>query len=208
LPGPEHRRDGFTLLEVMAAVALLGIVCAILGRAAFESLAREGEAQRRIQASLLADSVLSDIEMGLDQGTSPKVGDEERDSGDFKVAIHVAPFDLEVPEEKPRTGEPTVSRDRRPGESLRGGQNLGPSLLVGANGKPSPLRRVDVKVTWLEGWGERSVERTTFGLDNEAAKDALAAVAAAAQTAGAGGSSGTPSARSQLPGGGSPGSAP
>ena len=61
----ERRDGGFTLLEVMAAVAILAIAYISLGSGGMQGLQHEGEARRKLQASLLADSVLSEIEAGI-----------------------------------------------------------------------------------------------------------------------------------------------
>jgi prepilin-type N-terminal cleavage/methylation domain-containing protein len=174
---------GFTLLEVMAAVAVLGLVYTVLGRAGIQGLQHEGEAERRIAASLLADQVLEEIEAGLEAGVVPRLGEEEREVGEFAVAITVQPYDLLLPEPEETAPGATGERGpRRPGQSLRDEEaDLGPSLLVGARGDPSPLRRIDVRVIWVEGFGERSVERTSFGLDAQAAQESLAALDAAAE---------------------------
>jgi prepilin-type N-terminal cleavage/methylation domain-containing protein len=175
------RSEGFTLLEVMAAVAVLALVYTVLARTGILGLQHEGEAERRLQASLLADLKLEEIETALEAGTPPQVGEEESQVDDFVVVVSVSPFDLVLPEvEEPRK-ESRAGEPRRPGRSLRDVQQLGPSLLVGERGQPSPLRRIDVRVGWLEGFGERSVVRTTFGLDPVAAQEALAALDASAE---------------------------
>lgn len=177
-------RRGFTLLEVLAAVALLGIAYTVLGGAGIQGLQHEGEAARRFEASLLADRVLDGIESAFDGGSAPPLGEDEQVEGDFRISIRVDPFDAVVPErDRPRALERAEERARRPGEARRDGPDLGPSLLVGAGGQPGPLRRVEIAVAWSEGWGERRVTRTTFGLDPDAAAEVLSALSAAAEAA-------------------------
>lgn len=191
----EGGRHGFTLLEVLAAVALLGIAYTVLGGAGIQGLQHEGEAARRFEASLLADRVLDEIESAFDQGSAPPLGEDEQAEGDFLISIRVEPFDAVVPErEQPRALERAEDRARRPGEARRDGPDLGPSLLVGAGGQPGPLRRVEVVVAWSEGWGERRVTRTTFGLDPEAAAEVISALSAAAEAATGTGNPGAPEA--------------
>jgi len=189
-----ERTGGFTLLEVMAAFALLAIAYTTLGGAGAQSLQKEGEADRRLKASLIADRVLDGLEVAFDQGAAPPLGEEESDEGMFRVAVRVSPWEPAIPErERSLAVERSERRERRPGESIRDdeGVSLGPSLINGERGQPGPLRRVDVVVTWDEGWSEGRVARTTFGLDAEAAAASLQALgAAAAQAAGGDGSGG------------------
>ncbi len=190
----ERSRRGFTLLEVLAAVALLGIAYTILGGAGIQGLQREGEAARRFEASLLADRVLEGIESAFDLGSAPPIGEDEQVEGDFLISIRVDPFDAVVPErDRPRALERAEDRARRPGESRRDDRpGPGASLLVGAGGRPGPLRRVEIVVAWSEGWGERRVTRTTFGLDREAAAEVISALGDAARAAASAGAPGSP----------------
>jgi prepilin-type N-terminal cleavage/methylation domain-containing protein len=190
----ERGRGGFTLLEVLAAFALVAIAYTTLSGAGAQSLQKEGEAVRRLNASLIADRELHRLELLFDQGAAPPLGEEENVEGPYTVAVQVTPFDLAVPEpEKPRALEREEDRARRPGESLRDGAGaaVGPSLIAGERGQPGPLRRVDVVVRWDEGWSQAAVTRTTFGLDPQAASESLGALSAAAQPGGAEGAGGS-----------------
>jgi len=182
------RRDGFTLLEVLAAVAILGIAYIALGSSGIQGLQHEGEARRRLEASLLADSVLSEIEAGLEAGVAPPLGDDEREADDFTIAVEVAPFSVVVPEEQGKGGKRLGdARSRLGGSGAQAQQPVipGPSLLGGDSGPGvvSPLRRIDVQIIWNEGFGERSVSRTTFALDAESARTTLEAIAQSQATA-------------------------
>ena len=166
---------GFTLLEVMAAVALLGTVYTVLGGAGIQGLQHEGESRRRIQASLLADALLAEIEGSIDAGRVAEAGKQQSREGDFAVEIEVAPLDLVLPDDPNPLPAP-------PQSSGLGGKQpnipdaLSASLLHGDGRSPSPLRRVTVRVAWTEGWGDRSVVRTTYAFDAESVRDELAAL--------------------------------
>lgn len=180
----ERRARGFTLLEVLAAVAILAIAYSQLGASGIQGLQHEGEARRRIAASLLADALITEIEAGIESGLAPPVGEEENEIEGFRTSIVVEPFTLEVPEEDAEGGK-RIGRQR----SRLGGEraqqpapSAGPSLL-GADGGPgatSPLRRIEVRVAWDEGFGERHTARVTYALDAEAASGTLAALGQAA----------------------------
>jgi len=180
MPSKSHG-DGFTLLEVLAAVAILGMAYIALGSSGIQGLQHEGEARRRLEASLLADSVLFDIEDTLGWGVTPPLGDDEREDGDFKIAVKVAPFSIVVPDEQGKGGKRLGdARSRLGGSDAQAQQPAipGQSLLGGGGpGAASPLRRIDVKIVWNEGFGERSVSRTTFALDSDAARETLNTIA-------------------------------
>jgi prepilin-type N-terminal cleavage/methylation domain-containing protein len=174
-------RSGFTLLEVLAAVALLGIVYTQLIQSGAMGLQHEGEARRRIEASLLADSVLTEIESMIEAGAPPPVGTDEREENGFRIAVAVEPFTLEIPEDVGAGGKRLAKGESR----LGGGEanappppSAGPSLLGGEGpASPSPLRLITVEVAWDEGFGERAARRATFALDAEAAAGTLQALA-------------------------------
>jgi prepilin-type N-terminal cleavage/methylation domain-containing protein len=186
---------GFTLLEVMAAVLVLGILYSVLANAAIRGLRSEGESKRRIEASLLADRALSDLEIQLSLGQIPEKGATEETFDPYVVSTTVVPFDptpmLEVADDfvrkrggsRPSSGTPPT----RPGESSKQQQQLqlpgaeatagagaaapnlagiGESLLAPPSaGQDGRLRRIDVVVRWQEGVEEESVVRTTFAFD-------------------------------------------
>jgi prepilin-type N-terminal cleavage/methylation domain-containing protein len=162
------RRDGFTLLEVLAAVAILGIAYITLGSSGIQGLQHEGEARRRLEASLLADSVLSEIEAGLEAGAAPPLGEEESEADGFTIAVEVEPFSIVVPEEQDKNGKRLGDARSRLGGSGAQAQDPvipGPSLLGDDSGPGvvSPLRRIDVD--HLERNRRALVSRTTFALD-------------------------------------------
>ncbi|HET6304326.1 MAG TPA: type II secretion system protein [Myxococcota bacterium] len=153
----------FTLLEVLVAVGVLGLLYTVLAGIAMQGLRAEGESGRELRASLLADGALAELETSGDFRVAPPV---EREEEDFVVTVEVAPFELELPasrrrERGERAKEPTVS------------------LIHGGPGSPaSPLRRIEVTVSWSEGVFEREVRRTSFALDPEAAAPILESLAA------------------------------
>ena len=62
---------GFTLFEVLGAVALLALVYGTLSTVAIRGLRTEGESQRVLKASLLADWELNGLEMQIEPGLGP-----------------------------------------------------------------------------------------------------------------------------------------
>jgi hypothetical protein len=137
----------------MAAVAVLGIVVTFLAQAAIEGLAHEGDGERRMRASLLADRLLTDLEAELASGGELPIGVSEQEDGDLRSIIEIAAADptslglnalLQPPGDAPGS-EPPEWALLTPGE---GG-----------------LRSAHVRVQWTEGTTEQEVSRTTFLLD-------------------------------------------
>jgi prepilin-type N-terminal cleavage/methylation domain-containing protein len=171
-PSPAARRSrGFTLLEVLAAVAIFGIWYVALAGASLQGLRGEGESDRRLAASLLADQVLADMEAPMSLGVAPEIGNQEYEQDGYVVRTEVTPFDplplIPPPPQPP--GRPPPATSSAPASSL---------LAAAAAGGASPLRQVRVQVAWTEGAGERSVWRTTFALDLQGAQAALGALGA------------------------------
>jgi len=153
-------RHGFTLFEVMAAVIVLGVIYSLLASTAVQGLRAEGTSRRRLEASLLVDQYLSDIEAVIAVGATPEMGSMEEEVGDFLIAVDVTPFDL-----VPYLGE-EATESEPVGDSL---------FSLPASGDQSFLRTVEVVVSWLEGLDEYSVRRTTFAYDIAAAAPYFAA---------------------------------
>jgi prepilin-type N-terminal cleavage/methylation domain-containing protein len=147
------RSRGFTLLEVMAAVAILGIVFSVLAETAIQGLRAEGRSARRMEASLLADQRLIDLEIELDAGTPPEEGRQESEEDDYFVVVEVRPFQLPQPPNPEAAVNP--AGDEPISEGLQS------------------LREIRITVSWLEGQSEMSVSRTTYGYDAEAFASAL-----------------------------------
>jgi prepilin-type N-terminal cleavage/methylation domain-containing protein len=145
----------FTLLEVMAAVAVVAIVFTTLARVANQGLQSQGTSKRRFEASLIADRALADIESDLQIGIVPEFGEVESEEGFFDVLVEVTPFDM--------ASLPSAS----PGEGGSTGAAALPAPTA-ANAEASPIRTIEITVTWQEGFEEQRVIRTTFGLDREA----------------------------------------
>jgi prepilin-type N-terminal cleavage/methylation domain-containing protein len=155
-------RPGFTLLEVLAAVALLGILYTVLARVAIEALRAEGESQRRLEASLLADSALDESFLGgVGSVTIPEIGHTEKAEGDFTISMDVALF------QPPAEWNLTESKETPP------------LLFASSPGAPgaAALRSVQITVSWLEGAEERHVSRTLFLVDSERAASLVATAA-------------------------------
>ena len=150
---------GFTLFEVLGAVALLAIVYITLATAAMRGLRSEGISQRIFKASLIADWELGEFETKLRQGLIPELGfTEGSEEEGFVVSWEVTP--LEPP--FPIAGSKLETEDENP---------LAAAIFTpSSNGEPAFVQ-IQLTVSWFEGAQEHSVTRTTVAVDQEAATD-------------------------------------
>ena len=164
---------GFTLFEVLGAVAILAILYTTLSTVAIRGLRSEGESRRMLEASLLADWVLSEFELDLETGRAPELGITEAEEVEgFTVVWEVTPLEtvifesLSEQEQNAKASNPTGQIAPVPG--AQAGE-------TGADG-PAFLQLV-LTVSWLEAGNERSVKRTIFAVDEDsAAKLAVARI--------------------------------
>ncbi len=186
LPHAQTRRRprasrGFTLLEVLAAVAVLGLVYSLIATAAIHGLRAEGDATRRLRASLLADEWITNIEAQIAAGTPPALGETEEEHGDFVVRTAVSGLEIAIPETKAskRAQERIERAVAGPAKGPREGTA---SFLDPAGASKEPLlRRIDLSVAWGEENARQTVRRTAFGLDRAAAAPLIDQLVAAAE---------------------------
>jgi prepilin-type N-terminal cleavage/methylation domain-containing protein len=136
----------FTLFEVLAAVAILGILYTTLISWAMDALLAEGVSKRRLQASLVADRHLAELELELDAGIVPPIGEEETESDAFRIVVSVQPFDLVLPDSEP-------------------GSASSPVLVDLTSDGLTPIREIQIRVIWLEAETEFEVVRAGFAVD-------------------------------------------
>jgi prepilin-type N-terminal cleavage/methylation domain-containing protein len=152
---------GFTLIEVLGAVLVLGVLYTVLAGVAIEGLRAEGTSMRRIEASLRADRLLVELEEQIASGSMPPIGvlEEEEDIFDLTIAVRELDLASITPPE--------------PAGSDREVQRAGTASLFGneSGTQPSRLREIDVRIAWLEGDREFSVQRTSYGFDASGLED-------------------------------------
>jgi hypothetical protein len=153
----------------MAAVAVLGLVYVVVARGAMQGLQIEGDASRRLRASLLADRALNDLELTLAAGNAPALGEMESSEEEFTIFVEVSPFDIGslLP----------LEQEAAPARSTEAMELLKPPV---GGGLPT-LLSMAVRVTWLEGFRQEEVTRTTFGFDLGAAAPLLEQIQSEAQ---------------------------
>lgn len=78
--------DGFTLLEVMVALVILGLAVAMLSGSVFDSLARAARIKTQNQAATLADSILGRLGEDIPLRTGTIQGQDENLAWTLTVA--------------------------------------------------------------------------------------------------------------------------
>jgi prepilin-type N-terminal cleavage/methylation domain-containing protein len=158
--------SGFTLFEVLGAVAILAIVYTTLSGVAIQWLRSEGESRRILEASLVADLEISQFEMELDTGVAPEIGitqSEESEDG-LTLTWEVTPLETKVfktaQEQEQERNAKNPDAQPLPVAAAQAGaaNNLTPAFL-----------QVELRVSWFEAGEERAVTRTLFAVDEDAA---------------------------------------
>ncbi len=147
----------------MVAVTMMAFVITMLTEAAVDGMRVEGEAHRRLEASLIADRLLADIESQMMAGVPPEIGRDEAEEEPYRISVEARPLDL---------GRLGIVPDTSPGSSSL-------AALVGSEGLGStpPLVEVEIRVEWDEGIHTLDTRRTTFSFDAAAVAAQLPAVA-------------------------------
>ena len=153
-----HSRGGFTLLEVLAAVAILAIWYVVLAAMTTDGLRRLGTSNRLLEASQIADRVISEIEATTLDGSAPEGRNEKTEEGDFNVTVFIVPFGY--------GGDPGAAAG-----SGSKTADLATLLKQEMPGFARHLVAVNVSVSWEEGLSTEFLRRTTYAFNRiEAAK--------------------------------------
>ncbi len=167
---------GLTLLEVLGAFALLAILYTVLAGSAIEGLRSEHQSRRRLEASLLADDRMAEIELALASGSVPPTGIAEEELERFRVVTEVTALELPARPEPEADEERSLAARR----AARGRQEQEvPSLFAAPKSGAAPaLLGIEVTVRWDDGIYERELRRTTYAVDPAAVEAAFESVAA------------------------------
>jgi prepilin-type N-terminal cleavage/methylation domain-containing protein len=170
---PAKAGAGFTLLEVLAAVMILGLWYMVIAAMAMDGLRAEGRSIRLLAAAQLADRALAEVEASAMANVAPEAAEPMilEDEGDFTVVLHVTDFgsatysdiDADI-DSNSDTNDLAQGDAAEPDVALLGGliaERL-PDLS-------SLIRKVVVRVHWNEGLERREIRRTTHLFDETAA---------------------------------------
>jgi hypothetical protein len=155
-----HRiESGLTLLEVLAAAMIFAMVMTVLIGTSSTAVHHVGMSARRLEASLVADGILADLEIQMKRGIAPEIDEEESELEHF--AIRVLRTDLMEGAE----ATPLDAGANATGAGTDIAAMLGSDLPEVAK----HLKRYDIEVEWIEQDGPQVVTRTTFAFDWQAA---------------------------------------
>jgi prepilin-type N-terminal cleavage/methylation domain-containing protein len=156
---------GFTLFEVLGAVAILAILYTTLSTVAIHGLRSEGESRRILEASLLADWELSEFELSLETGEAPVIGITEGQEVDgMTVTWEITPLQTAIFESYSKEDRKASAQDY-----TAQGTPLPAAQTATTKDGATVFLRVDLTVSWLEAANVRSVKRTIFAVDEDAA---------------------------------------
>ena len=178
---------GFTLIEVLGAVAVLAILYTVLASVAIQALRAEGESRRRMEASLLIGEHMAVLEAAIALGFAPEVGEQSEEIEIFTVETRVRSIEAGT------LGFESAGATEGSEEIL---------FAESENAGPPPLREIEMLIRWSEGDRELQVARSTYALDTTGMADQLPATTEAGSTDrsdGAGGSGSRGSGRKSSP---------
>jgi hypothetical protein len=163
---------GLTLLEVLAAAMIFSMVMTVLIGTSSTAVHNVGVSARRLEANMVADEILTNLEIEMKQGIAPKVGENESTRDQF--AIRVFRTDLVQDPD----ADPVGSANATSSLALM----LGPDLPELAK----HLKQYDIEVSWIEQNGPQIVSRTTFAFDWQTAATEFSDLFARSNQAGGG----------------------
>ena len=151
--GTHHGDRGLTLLEVLAATMIFAMVMTVLIGTSSTAVHNVGVSARRLEADLVADEILANLEIQMKLGTAPEVDENEFTRDQY--AIRVFRTDLL----------------QDPGAADSGASESGIVSMLGVElpEVAKHLKQYDIEVSWLEQNGPQRVTRTSFAFDWQAA---------------------------------------
>jgi prepilin-type N-terminal cleavage/methylation domain-containing protein len=177
-----RNENAFTLIEVMAAVFILGLFVAAISQLLTQASRNEGRARLQGQASSLADRAIAEIEEGIARGAAPPLGEREAGEENWIVVTNVTAFDAT-----------TLAPAGGPADDARGGSATGPAPAGSWLASPAaetnpPLLEIAVRVSWKDAPVDAetqqpfAIRRRTFAL-NPAALEGLSSAGDGAEDA-------------------------
>ena len=183
-PEARRRARGLTLLEVLAATLIFALVMTVLVATSTTGVHRAGLSARRLEANVVADAVVADLEIQMRKQIAPVVDRTEWEvqgtTEDEKYTIRLqnrtiqealaAPAQTVADQVAAAAGNPAPALPTSGATRIGGAGGIG-TLLAGELPEVAKhLRQYDIEVAWVGADGPESITRTTFAFDWEAAR--------------------------------------
>ena len=156
--------SGLTLLEVLAATLIFVTVMTVLIGTSTTLVHRAGTASKRLEANLVADVFLADLEIQIKQRLAPVIEEPETNREDFTIQVSRSGL-LGSPEDAPSLGLAGFGG----AESGTGAREIAGLLAGDLPEVIKHLYQYDIDVSWIDSSGVQNVTRTTFAFDWQAA---------------------------------------
>ena len=160
------RKQGLTLLEVLAAFLIFSMVFTVLVGSSQSGVRSQGLSIRRLQAHEIAESALAELEIAMLLQKLPSVDEEESEHDGFILRIQEMPF---IPEQDPGPS----STDSLSTESS---SDILSQLAAQLPEVGKFMMRYEIEVEWTEATRPEKITRTTFAFDWEAAQTEYASL--------------------------------
>lgn len=192
---------GFTLVEVMAAVAILALALTVISESQQAGMRHVIRAKKMTIASLLAREKMADLEDELAKDGFPEF--DKDDEGEFEDGFEGYTYSWKIEKiELPSSLDPDAMTDALTGEGQEGGGGTSESSTSGMaafggqmltqqfelfrNILEQSIRRITLKVGWKEGRADKSISVTLYVTDPRRIGSAIApGTTSTGQTSGA-----------------------
>ncbi|MFK7897590.1 MAG: hypothetical protein AB8G23_17265 [Myxococcota bacterium] len=167
--GHANRNDhtsGLTLLEVLAATMIFALVMTVLVGTSSKAVHRSGTASKRLEANLVADAFLADLEIQINQRIAPTIEQAESNREDFTIQVARASL-LGEATDGPNLGLTGFGNGEEDAGS--GAREIAGLLAGDLPEVVKHLYQYDIDVSWIDSSGVQNVTRTTFAFDWQAA---------------------------------------
>lgn len=161
------KQAGLTLLEVLAATMIFVMVMTVLIGTSTSAVHRSGKAAMRLEANLVADAFLGDLEIQIKQRIAPTIEQAESNREDFTIQMKRASL-LGEATDGPALGLNGFDEEDE-SDSGSGAREIAGLLAGELPEVVKHLYQYDIEVSWIDSSGVQSVTRTTFAFDWQAA---------------------------------------
>jgi len=151
------RKQGLTLLEVLAAFLIFSMVFTVLVGSSQTAVRSQGLSVRRLEAHEIAEMALADLEIAMARHELPSIEEQdETERDDFVIRVRESTL---ISEE-----------DLSPSSMDSDGSDILSQMAAQLPEVGKYLMRYEVEVEWTEASSAQKITRTTFAFDWEEAQ--------------------------------------